>query len=411
MQPGPDALPAFRGYGIELEYMIVDAGDLSVRPIADRLLQQAAGRQANDVERGMLGWSNELALHVFEIKNLRPTLMLQALPGAVQSEIRQANRILGGMGARLMPAAMHPWMNPAKEGRLWPHDNAELYAAYDRIFDVKTHGWFNLQSMHINLPFADDAQFARLHAAIRLVLPILPALAASSPIADGKNTGYLDYRMQAYRRHAEKIPSLTGAVIPESASSRAEYQARILDPMLRDIAPHDPQRLLAHEWLNSRGAIARFDRNAIEIRVIDTQEFPQADFAIAAAAIGVVKCLYDGETASLSDQQAATTTELAQLLWDCVRDGEQALIDNAAYLRLMGLPQTRCTARELWQHLLAERIASAAPWTKVLNAMLREGPLARRILRAVGADYSSEHLHAVYRHLCDCLQEGQLFLP
>ena len=43
--------------------------------------------------------------------------------------------------------------------------------------------------MHVNLPFADDAQFARLHAAIRLVLPLLPALAASSPIAEGSVIG------------------------------------------------------------------------------------------------------------------------------------------------------------------------------------------------------------------------------
>ena len=33
--------------------------------------------------------------------------------------------------------------------------------------------------------------------------------------------------------------------------------------------------------MNSRGAIARFDRNAIEIRVIDVQECPKADLAIA----------------------------------------------------------------------------------------------------------------------------------
>ncbi|MBI1890092.1 MAG: glutamate--cysteine ligase [Burkholderiales bacterium] len=419
MSPAPEttsvaslgALPAFRGYGIELEYMIVGVDDLSVRPIADQLFLQAAGYQTNEVERGMLGWSNELALHVFEVKNLRPTLMLQALPNAMQTEIRQANRILAGLGARLMPTAMHPWMNPATEGCLWPHDHADLYAAYGRIFDVKTHGWFNLQSMHINLPFADDAQFARLHAATRLVLPILPAVAASSPIADGKNTSYLDYRMQAYRRHTEQIPSLAGAIIPENASNKTEYQTRILDPMLRDIAPHDPKRLLAYEWLNSRGAIARFDRNAIEIRVIDTQEHPQADLAIAAATISVIKSLYDYDAASLTDQQAMTTDELAHILWNCVRDGEQAVIDNAAYLRIMGITEERCTAKELWQYLIAERISGPSTWSKVLNTILREGPLARRILRATGNDYSVPRLREVYRTLCDCLQEGRLFLP
>jgi gamma-glutamyl:cysteine ligase YbdK (ATP-grasp superfamily) len=101
-----------------------------------------------------------------------------------QAEVRAIGRQLEPLGARLMPTAMHPWMNPAAETRLWPHDQAEIYQAYDRVFGCSQHGQANLQSMHLNLPFANDAEFARLHAAVRLVLPILPALAASSPIVE-----------------------------------------------------------------------------------------------------------------------------------------------------------------------------------------------------------------------------------
>jgi hypothetical protein len=32
--------------------------------------------------------------------------------------------------------------------------------------------------------------------------------------------------------------------------------------------------VLRHEWVNARGAIARFDRSAIEIRVLDVAECP-----------------------------------------------------------------------------------------------------------------------------------------
>ena len=87
-----------------------------------------------------------------------------------------------------MPTAMHPWMDPATETVLWD-DATDVYRTYDRIYGCRGHGWANLQSMHVNLPFADDSQFARLHAAIRLVLPLLPALAASSPIAEGSVDG------------------------------------------------------------------------------------------------------------------------------------------------------------------------------------------------------------------------------
>jgi len=41
--------------------------------------------------------------------------------------------------------------------------------------------------------------------------------------------------------------------------------------------------------------------------------------------------------------------------------------------------------------------------------MLEHGPLARRILRALGTDHSSTHLQHVYRELCDCLEMGRMF--
>lgn len=409
------SLHAFRGTGIELEYMIVDRQTLSVKPIADRFLREMAGKQVNDVERGMLGWSNEMALHVIELKNLRPSAMLQVLPTALLSEIQHANRTLETFGAQLMPSAMHPWMNPQQEAQFWPHQHAPLYRAYDRIFDARAHGWANLQSMHINLPFANDQEFAHLHAAIRVTLPILPALAASSPIADGRKTRFADYRMEVYRHNARLVPSITGQVIPENVSTHATYRSMILEPMYQDIAPHDPEMLLRHEWLNSRGAIARFDRNAIEIRVVDMQECPKADLAIAAATVSVVRALYQEEWSPLSAQRALSTEELAAIFLAVIRDGELAVIDHPRYLQLFGYPGTCCEAGDLWRHLIEERlhghVGASVAWQETLQTLLNEGPLARRILRAVGDDDSHERLREVYGALCTCLQQGQLFVP
>lgn len=400
----PSTLHAFEGYGIELEYMIVARDGLSVLPIADRLLRDAPGANA------LLDWSNELVLHVIEIKNPRPVDALSMLPNAFEAQVREINRRLEPLDARLMPGAMHPWMDPKTETHLWPHDNRVIYRAYARIFDTRSHGWANLQSMHVNLPFSGDDEFARLHAAIRLVLPILPALAASSPIADGRHTGWGDYRMQVYCDNAQSIPSIAGKVVPETITSRAAYEQRILAPMYRDIAPHDPDKVLQQEWLNSRGAIARFDRNAIEIRVIDVQECPRVDLAIAAVAKSVIEMLYREEHAPLAEQQELTTAALAALLHDCIRDAEQTVLNNADYLRLFGFPSRRCEARELWQYLI-ERMpeGDAQHWLAPLQAILRHGPLARRISRAVGDDCSPVRLEAVYQQLCDCLQEGKMF--
>jgi glutamate---cysteine ligase / carboxylate-amine ligase len=410
----PAPLAAFGGTGIELEYMIVEKDGLSPLPIADRLLEAASSDLSGEVDRGLLGWSNEMMLHVVEIKNLRPSASLETLPEAFQREVRYIDSILDAYGARLMPTAMHPWMNPRRDARLWPHSHAQLYQTYARIFDCRSHGWANLQSMHINLPFADDREFARLHAAIRLVLPILPALAASSPLAEGRRTPYAAYRMENYRTNAQSIPSITGRLIPDPASSRAEYEETVLAPMYRDIAGFDPHGILRHEWLNSRGAIPRFDRNAIEIRVVDTQECPQADLAIAAAASAVIRRLYDAWPDAPPQRQIDTDT-LASIFLACIRDADLASIEQERYLEMVGFPGCRCTAGELWRHLIGEALPAgeggAKFWQAPLQTILERGPLARRILQAVDRDESMTHLQAIYRELCDCLHSGRMYLP
>jgi gamma-glutamyl:cysteine ligase YbdK (ATP-grasp superfamily) len=408
-------LPAFSGYGIELEYMIVDRVELSPLPIADQLLRSETEKPLNDVDRGLTGWSNELACHVMEVKNRNPSMELDTVRCAFQNEVRYINHLLRFYGAMLMPTAMHPWMDPSRETHLWPHDNAELYAAYGRVFNCNTHGWGNLQSMHVNLPFSNQEEFVRLHAAVRLILPLLPALAASSPIADGNFTGYADFRMQAYSHNADEIPSISGLVVPETVYSCEQYQERILNAMYRDIASRDPKGILQHEWLNSRGAIARFDRNAIEIRVIDIQECPLADLSIAAFVIANIRMIYKAGSNLLAEQQAIETKCLADILKTCIRHADKAIIEDKNYLRLLGLPDERYTAAQLWQSLLSDIQQSPyrldQVWLEPLQQILAHGPLARRILHALDGNCSLFHLKLVYRQLCECLQTGHLFLP
>lgn len=402
------ALPAFAGYGIELEYMIVDAESLQVLPIADQLLR-ADGETVSELRRGAMAWSNELVLHLVEIKNPAPLPALEPLAGAFGGEVAEINRRLAAFGARLMPSGMHPWMDPVGETRLWPHEFADIYRAYDRIFNARRHGWANLQSMHVNLPFAGDAEFARLHAAARLLLPLLPALAASSPLAEGCDTGFVDFRLDAYRTHTARVPALAGAIVPDPCWSRDGYRQEVLEPMYRDIAQWDPHAVLQHEWLNARGLIARFDRSALEIRVIDMQECPAADLAIAGLAAAVVRALYDARWATLAEQQLLPTERLVETLSRCSVDGELADIDAADLLRCLGFPGARCRAGELWRYLATAVLPADSPHWPCLRVMLGQGPLARRILRALAGDYRRARLRAVYGELCECLAHGRMF--
>jgi gamma-glutamyl:cysteine ligase YbdK (ATP-grasp superfamily) len=406
------ALPAFSAFGIELEYMIVDRDSLDVRPLAASLLDALAARDAPPSQPPAPGWSNELVCHVIETKNVAPTPALHALPSLFHDALRDANRLLSSMNAMLMPTAMHPWMDPETETTLW-EDDGGIYRTYDRIYGCRAHGWANLQSMHVNLPFADDAQFARLHAATRLILPLLPALAASSPFADGRPAGSLDYRLAAYCRICERTPRVIGDVIPETVDTKAEYDARILAPMYDELAPLDPAGTLRHEWLNSRGAIPRFDRNALEIRLIDVQEHPSVDVAIAAATIAVIQWLYDERSASLADQQAVDTGTLAAVLRRAIRDADEAVVDNVGYLRTLGVAAERSSARAVWRSLLdacaRETTLAGAWWRPAIDVILEHGPLARRIVRAVGDDRRRERVRDVYRRLCECLHSARMF--
>ena len=403
----------FEAFGVELEYMIVDDAGLSVRPIADELLKREAGELVSDVERGPITWSNELVLHVVELKTTDPARELAPLPALFQGEVNHINALLALSGARLMPTAMHPTMDPHHEMRLWPHDSGEIYAAFDRIFDCSGHGWANLQSVHLNLPFADDSQFAPLHAAVRLLLPLLPALAASSPVAEGRVTGLADTRLDAYGANARRIPSVSGSVVPEPAFSRADYEQSILQVIYRDMAAHDPHGILRYEWVNARGAIARFDRNTIEIRLLDMQECPLADVAICAAVVEVLRALTHGRWTDPLEQQKMPTEPLAEVLRATIAQGDRAVIRDQALLRQFGLETSESlTAGELWRHLIQQvglLDDPATPWREPLSVILNQGPLSRRITHALGTDASLEHIHAVYRRLCDCLASGAMF--
>jgi gamma-glutamyl:cysteine ligase YbdK (ATP-grasp superfamily) len=406
-------LHAFSAYGIELEYMLVDRDSLDVRPLAGEVLATMAGHAASRVERGRIGWSNELVQHVIELKNVEPEPGLDALKSPFAGAIATLDRALAAHDARLMPSGMHPWMDPLVETWLWTQSDAAIYCAFDRVFGCRRHGWSNLQSMHVNLPFAGDVEFARLHAAVRCVLPLVPALAASSPIADGERKASLDYRLEVYRANADPLRSIAGQLVPEPVSSRADYEARILAPMYREIEPYDPQGTLQHEWLNSRGAIARFDRSAIEIRLADTQECPRADLAVAAAIIAAARMLHDERYADHRSLDAIETGRLALILSACIRDAEEAIVDDADYLALFGLAPRRCRAGDLWTHVIGQssQTDGAESWREAWATILDHGTLARRILKAVGEQARRPRLEAVYAELCDCLFAGRLLVP
>lgn len=409
-------LRLFEATGVEIEYMIVDRRSLDVLPVCDRLIEAVGGEAASDLDRDPVAWSNELVLHVLELKTNGPATSLGDLASAFHSEVRVANEALGridapsGEGAILLPGGVHPWMDPLSETVLWPHEYNDVYRTFDRIFGCSGHGWSNLQSTHVNLPFAGDDEFRRLHAAIRVVLPLIPALAASSPFLDGVLQPHLDARLEAYRNNARLVPEVAGLVVPEPVGSEEEYRERILAPLYRALEAHDPEGTLRHEWANARGAIARFERGAIEIRVIDAQECPTADLALVSLVVAVVRALVEERWAPTRALDAIPTEALAALFADACRDGHAAVVRDAALLRALGLRHSEARSDRVWQSL-ADRVApEGVPgvYGEAVERLVAEGPLAARMVRSHRAGAS---VPEIAKQLAECLVDDARFLP
>ena len=409
-------LGLFEGFGVEVEYALVDRKTWAAWPGADKLLAKAAGtpEPPTELERGALRWSNERALHVLEMKTNGPAERLEDIPAAFQGQLKEANVLLRDLGATLLPGGMHPTMDPEQEARLWPHGSERTYQALHEVFDCRGHGWSNVQSVHLNLPFASDEEFGRLHAAIRLLLPIMPALAASSPICEGRYTGWLDTRMEVYRHNARRVPEVTGSLIPEPVFTRDQYESEILQPMYRAMRSLEPAGLLQHEWLNARAAVPRFGRSSIEIRVLDAQESPPADLAVIGAIVTVLDALCAEKLCSHETQRGWGTERLARIFGSVIRDAEATLIHDADYLQALGVQRSPVTAGEVWRSLmyrLPPYFDFDSSVEAALETILERGSLATRIRRFAGAELAAVSLQALSRELSSCLFTGRCLDP
>lgn len=396
----------FECIGIELEYMIVDKTTLAPQPITDQVIINKNGMITDEISNGPISWSNELVLHVIELKTTTPAIDTFGLAEKMHENVKEINGILDQYNAQLLPTAMHPLLNPLTDLKLWPHHRNEIYEKYNEIFNCKGHGWGNLQSMHINFPFGNDEEFHKLHEAIRHLMPLIPAITASSPLFEGKKGGFLDNRLAFYEENQKRIPAITGRVIPESVKNKAEYEKNILQKAYDAIAPYDKEGTLQEEWLNSRGAITRFDRNAIEIRIIDLQECPTADLAIAELVVHSLKVLIEKVEAF----KAISEEDLYPIYRGALENGAETVINNLDYLQLFDANISKpITIKELWKKLIAQMYLSEDS-EGIIHYILENGNLSERILKNLSkVEISQENILIEYHKLAECLRKNMIY--
>jgi gamma-glutamyl:cysteine ligase YbdK (ATP-grasp superfamily) len=267
--------------GPEHEFSVVDS-ELRALPIVDRVLRDFHGRLVNFVERSDFVFGKELQLHVMELRPIGPFRSPVVFEETMHGAVRFVSDFVGRRyGARLLGTGMHPLVR-LWETEVWPHRHRQIYEALSRVFCLRRHGWLNIQSFQLNLPYGDERSGVRLHNVLANVCAYLPAVAASSPVYEGRFGEDVDNRLSFYRLNQREVPSVTGDVVPEYVSSFDEYRREIVERYSADMAAAGAEEHILHkDWVNSRGVIFRFDRRALEIRVMDEQECIKSDVALS----------------------------------------------------------------------------------------------------------------------------------
>jgi gamma-glutamyl:cysteine ligase YbdK (ATP-grasp superfamily) len=247
----------------------------------DKVIKDFHGRVVNFVEQSSFTFGKELQLHVMEIKPNAPFQSPENFEETMHNAVLTMSDFLQRkFGASLLGTGMHPLLRLEETG-VWPHRHRQIYAEYSKVFNLKQHGWLNIQSYQLNLPYANEKQGILLHNLLAIVCAYLPAISASSPIYEGKLGDYVDNRLGFYMLNQKEVPSVTGDVIPEYVSSFRQYHEEVIGKYSLDLAHSGVRELLFKDWVNSRGVIFRFDRRAVEIRVLDEQECVKSDVALS----------------------------------------------------------------------------------------------------------------------------------
>jgi carboxylate-amine ligase len=391
-------------------YAIVDRDGLQPLDLAEDLFRSAGAVAGDRVDRGTVAWQHGSAAHLIVLHMVRKVKLNAALRRKLKAEVRMLNERLLRFDAMLLPTGAHPFLLPASTAP-WSGERDPLHVLPGTVFDRRVQGWVNSMGATVGLPFGTDEEFARLHAAIRLLMPILPALCASSPLLEGKRTGFLDSRLEALLHVHDDQPEFSGSIIPEAVFTQEDHDREVLGPIARVLAPFATRNDLDHEAVNARGAVTFFDQGQIELRTLDVQEHPGIDLDLLEFVLVVLKALMSGRWVSTYLQRAWDENDLLGIYLQVIKDAGSTLIANRDYLLMFGLlKQEQMTARRLWQHLFVELYDELGEDTRThVGAILEQGCLASRILARTGREPDRDGIIKVYKELATCLAEGRHF--
>lgn len=347
--PGPQDFTV----GVEEEYQLLDAGTGELRSRARYVI---AADWADALKAEMQEHTVEVETEVCAAAGcVREDLLRLRFTAAVAAEAQ---------GLRIAAAGTHPF-SPA-EGHVFNPAPVyqQLREEYRQLAESQA-----IFGMHVHVGVPEGIDRARVSNVVRLHLPVLLALTASSPYFQGRDTGYASFRSLLWRRWPR-----TGA--PPRFADDAEYAALV-------------------RWLVESGRIDGPGRiywdlrphhlyPTVEVRIADCT--PRLDDAVAAAAL--TRVIVAGAAQGLLPDSPLAEPLLQTLLgdnaWRASRYGTQAVMADVESA------EPRTITVEEWTLRLAERLQGVAAALgeaaelAELPAVLRRGCAAEAVRTRAG---------------------------
>ena len=159
---------------------------------------------------------------------------------------------------------------------------------YDRLFNIRQHGWLNIQALQVNLSYSGEKDLVAT-----LQPPPQPAAVPHRrygriPDGRGKEHGHRRQPAPLLPGEPERDPAHLQPHYPGKDWVGPDYR-REQEEIFTELREKDAE-ILCEEWVNSGGVIIRFSRKCLEIKALDEQDCIRSDMAVCAFIRSLLRC-------------------------------------------------------------------------------------------------------------------------
>jgi len=338
---------------VEEEFAILDPETLS---LTNRFEELKAAAEGTELEPHLVG---ELIASEVEVRTGRCESFAEVV-ARIPERRAQVSALADRLGVMLGATGTHPW-SPWQEQRIidTPHYRIRDEQLRYVVWRNNTFG------LHVHVAIRGVDRAIQVCDALRVYLPELLALSASSPFVENVNTGLHSARTQIFTRFFPRcgVPDVYG-------------DWRTFEDYVRMLFDTGSIREHTEMWWSVRPHLAF---PTVEIRICDAQPFQEEAISLAALSYALVarlaRAIDEGE-----DLLVPTNREIEENFWRAIRWGlSGALID----LRTRAVRPARAALEELieWVRPVAKELG-AAEYLGIPTANSAERQIARYEERA-----------------------------